>query len=1018
MAVELRLLQAPNPARALPEHDGSDVTLPEFNPRLNRVKILAHWNVAKWFPAASMRPRSTNITRPVIESIDNAFKNTGLTTEIRELNAAVLATIENGGDAAKLIDEFANNNVSALADFRAQAVRLREHVDSTYKTNAERTGEETDRTLWTHDLTRAQKDALLAELDGMIAMTDDLYLGANGTNGQQMLATLERVRSGEIAPAALQDSYTGLSRAHTLANMAEIRTSGLWVDGHRAAPVELIKSLERSIDLGLHNPNYHTGEPVVYSRIVGNNLERTWQNHILNKFAGRGEDGRLEIDFTTNVEAKGMFVARIMPFIETGFGQEAVFAMEQLARLSQVKGASDQLPFPSVVQFDRAIREGSVDMSDPNNRFYLDAIRNIIKREEQAGKGAADETILGWKERFTEDNRPNRHRAESSTYFFDFAQRWAGTNGPAWWSFGVPIAKPGNIVTNQRLKFYPAAGWRYALGAYDVKPGTSQQFGADIKNYKNFQVNWRNPAEGANETILSNIRRSAVRIGTGGILNDAPGLNPFRWRRGSLMSVGGVGLAAGGLSLGETGLEYALGEDATTFDVFGREVHLDIGGRILGTQANIADYTLGAGYRFLADSDAHIPTEWTGRGIIGDRFEETPADPTIDPLVDGGENDGATVTGDDDPDNTGGGDDDDAEENATLTPEERARLTDATNAVKNADIQGMRGEYVPEFNALASALAGTTIDLTDAVAVDTFLETEYAKAAAPIAASTQAHTVTETTGGPNAIQGFFNQFSATGADVMNSAGGWFDAAGESTWGWAMDGNNEVSNFLGKTGNVIGTTFSAVGNMIGDMASGRVQNGQMTLSIIAGFLAAIPVVNWLKSQMGFVGKLPFVGLALAVGAVGLLGRGAHALMTGQGSGNHTIEPLRTVTRQEHNGGEIVLTQDNLESITGFRSFSADDADKDGVYVAQFTNDRGEVITDFVVVDDAQMNAAVQAGGNVIDMSEEFIRRRGLNAGNLEIEGVDHASQGDDPIHFRAKAADGTLTGPIFTLEPAA
>jgi hypothetical protein len=107
------------------------------------------------------------------------------------------------------------------------------------------------------------------------------------------------------------------------------------------------------------------------------------------------------------------------------------------------------------------------------------------------------------------------------------------------------------------------------------------------------------------------------------MIDDIPSFNPFKWKltetgRFVLPFGGTVAAPAFALAGVEGAYEWYNDENITPWGY-----DLDLGGRALEAQVKFADLTAGSAYRFLTRSDAHIPYEWTGQGIFGDRYEIT-----------------------------------------------------------------------------------------------------------------------------------------------------------------------------------------------------------------------------------------------------------------------------------------------------------------------------------------------------------------------------------------------------------
>ncbi len=495
------------------KQEALSASMPEQADGLNGTKIKAHFTLVPnsfiprpvFFPVKAMRARSFEVTKPVIEFLDNQFLETGVGKRLQDLDKEVLETLENGGDPRKIINDFAENpdNIAALTEFRDNAQYLRKYVEDNYETNKVVT--------WGHDLTIHQKNAMLSYIEDMEKMANDVLKGTDGENGQQILESLEKINNGTWSAESVENSVTGLSKSNMMANNAQIRLTGNWPNTNDKATGQWIDGLGRSFDTGVYNPHFHD-KPILIDNLKGDNLERLWQNHFLDKFAERGADGKLTVDYT-QVETKKLFVGQLMTFIDEGMGHEAMFAVQQLARLAQPTDLADKLPIPNVAQYDEAVatlRSSKGGLSD-EQEYYLNQIREFVANENVRGAGARDSTWLGFKERFSEDNRQNRYKAETQTYVWEFKDRYRGANDHA---------KPWNIVKNNWMKYnFIARPLHFLKGGLDIQPGKSENWGRVTDDYSAAAIQRTMKAEG--ETNWSPVRRSLLRSASGGLINDA-----------------------------------------------------------------------------------------------------------------------------------------------------------------------------------------------------------------------------------------------------------------------------------------------------------------------------------------------------------------------------------------------------------------------------------------------------------------------------------------------------------------
>ena len=493
----------------------------------------------------------------------------------------------------------------------------------------------------------------------------------------------------------------------------------------------------------------------------------------------------------------------------------------------------------------------------------------------------------------------------------------------------------------------------------------------------------------------------------------------------------GVPVVGGGAVLAgiEGGLEEVLPENTVVTDEDGNLIvpkfvpfiggdHVDFGSRMLGGAGyalNFATTPLRWGLQienaavkgltgFDAFSHVNVPyhtdlrnnviewnTSWTGDR--GDKPNADGNDSTAKTYVAGGGgnqngNGNANGNGNGNQNGNGNGNTDDT------TPVDPDRLAAAKAAVARSTFggnDGIKGDMLPEFNALATQLARSNVDLNNSNAVSARLATDYANATKPLIASTQP--TTTTTGGP----GFFDQFNGASFDnIGNTLGNLAGSIGNSAFGWYGSPNNEVTRLAGNAMDFGGSLLSMGGKFLGNM-------DDKSRSLVFGGIAALMLTNFVKNRLGFLGKLPFAGLIVFGLLTGFGGRIINAF-SGQGTGRHSPQPLQT--HVTHTGSPVKLVVDNTNRMDGVKDITATDTDANGQYAIQIGKD-GSGFVDFNVlqpgaqaanVDGAIANA--KASGTF--MPEAFLNGRGLA----------------DPTKWQYEAVDSTDHGKVIVMTPTA
>lgn len=468
-----------------------------FDFRLSKVLT---WGSMGFRPTSNIRAQSLDVVRPVLKNLYDKMENIGLSSSIRTLNQDVLDAALEGKDYKAILDKFANENKDSLVRFEAEAVALREHVQNTFVTNKIRVGTKSKVGLG-HDLTVGQKRNLLIFLDKSIDMVHDLAKGSEGNNAREIETTLQKVASGviEASEVSSKKSLTGLFSAYEYATNAAVTSNknnffpgtkqivpGEWED--RAARIIDSESYTDykgnkltlwKRDKENEEDEFYNGErdyaAVCYDNIPGN-LEAKWQNDILHR-AERNENGKINVDFKKEVEAKFAFLEDMGVFFDDGFAHENVFSMITMMR---VTGDENSATLPSPNAFDVAARRFFENAPyTPYNRHFISKMRDVcvqfknIEGAEDTSRNILPNTMA----RFFDVNRKNMHHAESSTYFWDYLTRYPGTGS---------FALPGRIVAKPAIFHWmvkkPLA---HITGAFSSDPGERKSFGITKASYTN-----------------------------------------------------------------------------------------------------------------------------------------------------------------------------------------------------------------------------------------------------------------------------------------------------------------------------------------------------------------------------------------------------------------------------------------------------------------------------------------------------------------------------------------------------
>jgi hypothetical protein len=809
-------------------------SLPQFDPKIDKVKLAAHLNLLNWHPTASMRARSFGVTRPVIKAIDQQFIKSELAVNIQEMNKRVLETVapssKSSENAVDIINEFADKNAKQLAEMKVYLQTLNRHVNDTYK--KQNPGKDkyddsiNDKVGWKSDLTTAQRKELQKYISDMEDMVEDLSKGTSGSQGQEILSNAQKVQNGEFSYEDITESVTGLSKSHTIANNVEVRHTGYLPGSQESnggksfkagsekkserkgqkAPESWIRHLERSIDLAAystHSPLLNG--PITNTFVVKNNLEAAWQNRV-QAFANRKDDGSLDIDFKGTVRAKNTFLAEIMAFIQGGYGHEAVLSMQQLANLSHAPGGSHIRPFPDIEAFRDAVAELKIKPNE-NELFYLNKLEEIIKKDKDFAIGGEDATQTGFGPRFIEDNRLNRHRAERAINFWEEALRWAGPDNEKWWSLGHSIAKPGNVDFTHKFTYYRNKPFQYFAGAHTVEPGTKNQWGVETKDFspKSRNIQWIDKEGG--ESPFSVPRRLLVRVGSVGLVDD------LQWsiKPAKLTTMGNIALGGG--------IVWGVGEGLDHSGIYEQD-WISTAGDYTFYAGTIAPRLVYGGAYSLFDSVT--PEE---------ALELINENPESDGYIDAEKLAAAAVMAEKD-------DDDEANVEAYLEAARTARLEKA--------LQGTT-ETTQTTNGGGDGQTGDEPEVRD---------TNYSSS--------------------------FKKATEQGSDALSSLGGGLSSIFEGAFP-----NSGISQALSGVFNWTSNTFS-------DLKNNKIQNGTGILGYGIAAIASFMILPKIGDRLGFLNFGGLTTLLLGFLAIGYGGRFTKGLFEGQGVGNAVPNSIKNLS----------------------------------------------------------------------------------------------------------------------------
>lgn len=505
----------------------SGIVLPEFN-------TTTDWN--KWFMrrkwdslflthfknVENMRWNSVPLTRPVIAAADNFMLQNGVIDSVRNLQNHFLDRVKAGGTGDDVINAFLGDTavMNRLKNFRRGVKELRDHVDATYNTidGSYRLGSLGDFGAATHvipgltgefgktGLTKEHKAALVKYLDDMVTLADDLQ----SPTGKAFQEMRDGITNKTHLNADFVNSPTGLSKAYEATYGAYVRATGRAYTGENVA-IEWRDSLVRSLQEGFYTSN-QANYVVPYRYMRGSqNLEAIWQNDLMayveKTLATMDDKGNpTAVRWGTQPDIDNFFNYGIGLY-KAGFGHEVLYALGELTRRRQRQGGVDLMIIPTAEAFNNFFTKHAEYGKSGRFKDFADAAIEIARKNEAERSGAKQDLLAGLRE-----NRPDKHFYETQSYKYRFAQRWAG-NRESVTRFG--LAAPGYNYLTAEVLGLPKRHLAYLAGARESKIIRDY---ANVEGTHKLQIEWWDKE--AKEGFGSLLRRSALRIGTGGIVND------------------------------------------------------------------------------------------------------------------------------------------------------------------------------------------------------------------------------------------------------------------------------------------------------------------------------------------------------------------------------------------------------------------------------------------------------------------------------------------------------------------
>ncbi|MGH1375642.1 MAG: hypothetical protein ACRBCK_04755, partial [Alphaproteobacteria bacterium] len=532
------------------------LAMPTRNTNFNIIKVLTMKTfLERWFkdgtfkafskegmdraiPIKTMRARSTEVTEPVIARVDKAMTESGISKALLALDSHLLQN-PNIDDVTlhALLGKFAEANKNTLEALSNDIQKLREQVQE-WKTN-ETVG-------LRNDFTEAQQTQVLAYLDDMKSMYNDLAQGASANYITDLKGRLTQIKNGELTVSEVQNSPIRLFKGAYNAFQAEIRMSPeRTIPGTTiSATKQWVKQLSRQFDEGVYDANAHMAKAEVIRKhlkfdfLNRDNVERGVYNQFADLFSSRRSDGTLVYDFIGDVKPVSAFFNNTVEFIQNGYGSEVLFQVDRLKRLAQAPGMGDNIPLPPAGEFNLARKAyGQNHTETASETVYFDQIEQIL--EDAVLKGEGHEKSYFFAERFKKNlfdvNRQNVHLAATYAEPYELAFRFQNHDA---------MSTPGwDIYFKQYLKFKGMEAVHYFAGADSFKPGTKQVHGVEMNDYGKAESVYLKKSvdpKSGDETSQNFLRvpaRVAYRGLTGGITS-LPGR--------TIAAVTGVPLALGG----------------------------------------------------------------------------------------------------------------------------------------------------------------------------------------------------------------------------------------------------------------------------------------------------------------------------------------------------------------------------------------------------------------------------------------------------------------------------------------
>ncbi len=565
-----------NPAAAPAVIGTSGIRLPEYQTQTDLLKFLMRRNAnpfklfTNWAPLTALPMESRSITRNIVYAVDSFMKDKGLITSIQKMEQDILADVKAGGDGLKILDQFTIDNKAQLQELQNGILELRKHVADTFDTVRDRRkgdlGMVLDATpgltngFGKTGLTKGQKDNVLKYLDDMADMAADLQ-NTKGRNATQMYENLDQIFTGAKSYADFEGPM-GLSKAYYQANDAYFRLGGIVPGTKSPAAHQWKERLVRSFQQEFYSGE-HPSANVSYKIVVGDeNLENTWQNQILEyaerNIAEKDANGQIT-KFGWNDTVYTAFFSKLEVLEKNGHGQEALYVLDELMRRSQAWDGVELAYLPDTAPFEKYFKNQTkyqkfkADGVTPNPEFskaYKDWADEMFKKVSvhDASRGGAPIKYFG----IFENNRQNRHFYSTQTYPYRFAERHAANNG---WN-KLWMAKPGyNYFLDKHVNFPLQTLGFFFRGAHHTEVVNDLTHAMVVQTIKPV---WKAGEGEAKESAAAVLRRAALRIGSGGLINDLS-WNPLKIPSKFAWTLAPFAIAGGAY-------DYATGKDLKDVD--------------------------------------------------------------------------------------------------------------------------------------------------------------------------------------------------------------------------------------------------------------------------------------------------------------------------------------------------------------------------------------------------------------------------------------------------------------------